>query len=291
MSDSISTKTLFDMFKEKGINLTAEQIKNIGDAFKDTLSYHPKIGVFGKTGAGKSSLCNALFGQDVAAVSDVSGCTRAPQEVLLQLGDGKTLTLVDLPGVGENSDRDSEYKALYKSTLPELDLVLWVIKADDRAFSVDEDLYKNVITPIVSKLNLPFIFVLNQVDKIEPFREWDIDNRKPSEKQQANIEQKIRDIGVMFNANYLRRIPVSANEGYGLVKLVETIISALPPRAKYATFKAVKKENTSEQAKEEAQKGFWDTVWDKTKKILADNAEEIAHIGLVLLKTWLKVGK
>jgi uncharacterized protein ykfA len=37
-------------------------------------TYVPKIGVFGVTGVGKSSLCNALFGSDVAVISDVAAC-------------------------------------------------------------------------------------------------------------------------------------------------------------------------------------------------------------------------
>ena len=41
-------------------------------------NYSPKVAIFGDTGVGKSSLCNALFGKDIAEISDVEACTRSP---------------------------------------------------------------------------------------------------------------------------------------------------------------------------------------------------------------------
>lgn len=67
-------------------------------------SYEPVIGIMGKTGAGKSSLCNALFAGEVSPVSDVAACTREPLRFRFQVG-GRFMTLVYLPGVGESGAR------------------------------------------------------------------------------------------------------------------------------------------------------------------------------------------
>lgn len=114
--------------------------KHILDHIQKLTHYEPVIGIVGKTGAGKSSLCNALFQGEVTPVSDVNACTRDVLRFRLSR-DQHSLILIDLPGVGESEQRDKEYESLYRNILPELDLILWVIKADDRAFSVDERFY------------------------------------------------------------------------------------------------------------------------------------------------------
>ncbi len=159
---------IFNVLEQQGIRITPDQKRVVRQKMNTILSYEPRVGVFGKTGVGKSSLCNALFGRDLCEISDVGACTRDAKELLLGFGQ-KGMKLVDVPGVGENKERDIEYGKLYAKLLPELDLILWVLKGDDRAFSSDEAFYKNVVKPHLDQ-GKPFFFVLNQVDKIEPFR-------------------------------------------------------------------------------------------------------------------------
>ena len=164
--------------EEKFGAVIPKELKNkIARKLEEMRSYTPKVGIFGKTGVGKSSLCNALLGSDVCPISDFEACTRAPQKVLLELG-GAGMQLVDLLGVGESGQRGKEYDALYQSLLPELDLILFVLNCDGR-YAIDEDFYKEIIRRYM-EAGKPFIAVINQVDKIEPFREWDCDERKPS---------------------------------------------------------------------------------------------------------------
>ena len=136
----------FEELEKGGIKVSGEQREQIKNRLSKILSYEPRIGVFGKTGVGKSSLCNALFGQDVCPISDIEACTRNTKEVIINLGN-KGIKLIDVPGAGESNERDEQYGKLYASLLPELDLVLWVIKADDRAMASDERFYKNIVKP------------------------------------------------------------------------------------------------------------------------------------------------
>jgi small GTP-binding protein len=235
-----------------------EKIEAIRAKLNEKLSYEPRIGVFGKTGTGKSSLCNALFGQEICPINDVVGCTRKPKEVLLKMG-GKGMKLVDVPGVGENEARDKEYAELYTKLLPELDLVLWVMKADDRAASIEQKFYKDIVKPHIDQ-GKPFFFVSNQVDKIEPFREWDFSKNSPGSKQLENIQKKIHAVSEDFGCPESWVIPVSANERYNLGFLVERFFFALPRDKVYTVGRQVKEENVSKVAQEHIKKSWWDTV-------------------------------
>ena len=83
---SIREMTWFEALEAQGIFIPEKQKEEICRKVNELLEYQPAIGLFGKTGAGKSSLCNALFGQDVCAIDDVAACTRDPQAILLNMG-------------------------------------------------------------------------------------------------------------------------------------------------------------------------------------------------------------
>lgn len=256
----------FDELESKGISISPEQKKAIENKLNAIMTYEPKIGIFGKTGVGKSSLTNALFGKEICPISDVEACTRNPQEVIIGMGQ-KGLKLLDVPGVGESSERDKEYAPLYAKLMPELDLVLWVIKADDRALTSDEVFYKSVVKPHVDE-GKPFFFVLNQVDKIEPFREWDEDRGEPGPKQFQNIHRKIEDVATFFGITASKVIPVSANEKYNLTKLVDEIVFALPKDKKITVFREVEKEHKSEVAQTHVKRSVAEVIGDTVVSVV-----------------------
>ncbi len=256
----------FNELEKKGIKVSGQQREQINRRLSQILEYEPRIGVFGKTGVGKSSLCNALFGEDVCPISDIEACTRNTKEVIISLGN-KGIKLIDVPGVGESSDRDEEYGRLYASLLPELDLVLWVIKADDRAMASDEKFYKNIVKPHITQ-GKSFFFVVNQVDKIEPFREWDVERQEPGPVQFQNIHRKVDDLAGIFDVAQSKVIPVSANENYNLVNLVDEIIRALPKEKKITVFRAVDESLQSEKTKGDVKHSWLDVVLDTVNNVV-----------------------
>ncbi|QUT15069.1 GTPase family protein [Rahnella inusitata] len=257
---------------EQGIDALKQQLsllpealsRTILDRIRKTINYEPVIGIMGKTGAGKSSLCNALFQQPLSPVSDVQGCTRTPLRFTLDMG-GRRMTLIDLPGVGESLDYDREYLQLYKNQLPKLDLILWVMKADDRACATDETFHQFLLKCGV--LPGSIVFVINQADKAEPSLEWDREVCQPSPRQLLTLTARSSVISRQFSTPYPVHA-VSAKTGYHLPRLVETLIFALPPEASSGVFRQVKEEHRTRDAETTARKDFGDLLGELFSRIV-----------------------
>ena len=218
---------------------------------KQLTCYEPVIGIMGKTGAGKSSLCNALFVGEISPVSDVAACTREPLRFRLQVGE-RYMTLVDLPGVGESGERDAEYAALYRAQLSRLDLVLWLIKADDRALAVDEHFYHQVIGEAYRH---KVLFVISQSDKAEPTS----GGGPLSTAQKQNISRKICLLHELFQpVNPI--CAVSVRLQWGLRVMAERMIKCLPREATSPVVAQLQQPFRTMVVREQARDDFGETV-------------------------------
>ncbi len=121
-----------------------------------------QIGLFGSTNAGKSSLANAITGQDIAIVSDKKGTTTDPVIKAMELLPIGPVSIIDTPGLDDDSDLGSLRIEKTRQIMSRVDLALLVFdvsKEDD--FRYIKDLIKEL-----EKIKLPFILVANKLDKL-----------------------------------------------------------------------------------------------------------------------------
>ncbi|WP_082232914.1 GTPase [Halobacillus massiliensis] len=137
-----------------------------------------RIAIVGRRGAGKSSLINAIFGEERAAVGDVKPET-AKGKWHSYTSDSGTLEILDTRGLGEgeaSSQDHSEHTPLeelqnsIKDKCP--DAILFLTKAKEVSSRIDEDTQellalKNSIKDI-HEYNIPIIGVVTQVDELSP---------------------------------------------------------------------------------------------------------------------------
>lgn len=218
------------------------------------INYVPVIGIMGKSGAGKSSFCNALFQQPVCLTSDLLGCTREPQRLVLTVGE-RSMTLVDLPGVGETPEYDEEYQSLYRSLLNELDLIIWVLRADDRARTTDIDTYRALIEYGAEPSR--FLFVLTQADRVPPLPATSMP--LPSPEQVLSLAILSSQTAGQFPSSF-PIMAVSSHTGYNLPALVELMVHALPGQVSSAVYRHLKSEHKTEEAEAAVRQAFGDVA-------------------------------
>jgi hypothetical protein len=173
----------------------------------------------GKTGYGKSTTVNAISGTDYFKTSDVSSCTRVCQCIDYQVQGKYWLSLGDLPGVGENQIRDEEYFKLYQDFLGYASVIVHVIRADARDYSIDEQTTRRLFKD--ASVRRRIIYALGQCDKIEPLDRKS--SSAPTELQMQNITRKIAEVKRVFSpVNSV--VPYSATTQWNLHGLTSEIV-------------------------------------------------------------------
>jgi len=222
----------------------------------------------GKTGAGKSSLCNALFQQPICLTSDLMACTREPQRLVLTVGE-RSMTLVDLPGVGETPEKDEAYLSMYQQLLAELDLIIWVIRADDRARATDIVTHRALLNASADPSR--FLFVLSQADRVPPVpdgKEWQV---LPDAEQCLSLAAISSLVAVQLPSSF-PVMPVSAHTGYNLSALVELMVHALPTRASSAVYRQLKSDHKSAESDSAVRQRFGELAGSAFDSVIDQNS-------------------
>ena len=121
------------------------------------------IGIFGRRNAGKSSLINALTGQEIALTSEVAGTTTDPVYKAMELLPVGPVVFIDTAGLDDTGELgklriEKTYEVLRKCNLA---LVVADVEAGITAFETE-------FIEQLMRRKIPCIYVLNQCDKRIP---------------------------------------------------------------------------------------------------------------------------
>jgi [FeFe] hydrogenase H-cluster maturation GTPase HydF len=122
------------------------------------------IGLFGCRNAGKSSLINALTGQDLAIVSDFKGTTTDPVSKAMEILPLGPVLLTDTPGMDDDSDLGQSRIEKARLVLRSTDVALLVVDAAQGLNPFDQKL----LTEIQAR-KIPYIVVFNKIDLAPSF--------------------------------------------------------------------------------------------------------------------------
>ncbi len=118
----------------------------------------PHIGIFGRRNNGKSSLINALAGQEIAIVSDFAGTTTDPVKKSMEITGLGAVILIDTAGIDDVGELGEKRIAKTHEALKTVDLAILVIT--DNSFGDDE---KKLIASF-TEYNIPYLIIHNKSD-------------------------------------------------------------------------------------------------------------------------------
>lgn len=183
------------------------------------------ISFFGKRNAGKSSIINAVTGQELAIVSDVKGTTTDPVYKTMELLPLGPVMVIDTPGIDDEGELGALRVKKSYQVLNKTDIAVLVIDASAGKTACEEALIRRF-----QKKNIPWILVYNKRDLLSGTEHNKIS--VPAQTLSSNFEQGVSDSRVTASENSkasaAHQIRVSAKTGDGIHELKEIIASLKP---------------------------------------------------------------
>lgn len=117
------------------------------------------IGFFGMRNAGKSSVVNAVTGQELAVVSNIKGTTTDPVKKAMELLPLGPVVIIDTPGLDDEGELGRLRVQKARRTLAQIDIAVLVVDATVGLSPLDRTLLRDF-----QERNLPCLLVWNKAD-------------------------------------------------------------------------------------------------------------------------------
>lgn len=174
-----------------------------------------QIALYGKRNAGKSSVINAITGQQLAIVSEIKGTTTDPVQKAMEILPLGPCMFIDTPGLDDEGELGKKRVEKAMQVLNKTDIALVVIDIntitekdlETKRGLPDEELK---MIALIEEKKIPYIIVLNQADRMED---------TAAEKLRSRIVEKNAAIPVNV---------VSSTEKKGFEELKDALIAQIP---------------------------------------------------------------
>lgn len=165
-----------------------------------------KVAIVGKPNAGKSSLLNAILGEERVLVSEIPGTTRDAVDILYEK-DGDKFLFLDTAGIRKRSkvEYGVEFFSVGRSirAIEDADVVVLVIDAQEAATEQDTK-----IAGLIQRRYKPVVIVLNKIDML---------NQREIEKSIQKTREKL------YFIDYAPVVLTSAHKKIGIKELLNHI--------------------------------------------------------------------
>jgi GTP-binding protein len=217
LPESDTIKTVYENNETEHISLE-QMLEQDDDSKYRVVDNHIKVAIIGKVNVGKSSILNALVGDERSVVSEIAGTTIDPVDETMEVGD-KKITFIDTAGLRRRGKIEGiERFALLRTQdmLSQANLALVVLDASRQISDQDEK-----ISGLVDQFGLGTIIVLNKWDEnLDTYQELEDEIRfrfkflyyapiiAVSAKTGRNMD-KLQDKIIEIYNNFCQRIPTS----------------------------------------------------------------------------------
>ena len=184
------------------------------------------IGFFGRRNAGKSSLVNAVTGQELAVVSDVKGTTTDPVYKAMELLPLGAVEIIDTPGFDDVGELGELRVKKTRQILAKTDIAVLVVDGCEGMADCD-----NELIGLFKERNVPYIIVYNKSDLSG--RETDSENEiSVSASAKKNIYELKEKIASLASKNVNERHIIADLISAGDTVVLVTPIDAAAPKGR-----------------------------------------------------------
>lgn len=176
------------------------------------------IGFFGKRNAGKSSLVNAVTGQETSVVSEVKGTTTDPVRKAMELLPLGPVVIIDTPGLDDEGDLGELRVKRALQVLNTVDIAVVVVSA---ALGLDRE--ESELCELLKKKNIPYIIAYTKSDLIEKIPEAKENEIYVSALDSTNIDALKDKIGALNKSAEEQRVIIS-----DLIKEGDVVVLVVP---------------------------------------------------------------